>query len=272
MKYCIPYTKHSKFKDAVDELSILYDGQLAPLITFLQEHSTQRVILQIADERQFVKQAQIVALNDLGATYQLALCFGAHEKNHTHAPELLQLLPTITVDFFFGSLITSWEQLTYYLHLGVSDVYLAENMCFDLSLAKGACNAYNARIRVFPNVAQSNIDTEPDIKKFFIRPEDVESYELVVDVLEFWGDPKQADVYYLIYARKKRWLGSLNEIIVGLKEPINSQCISPLFAISRLNCRKTCSRLGHCSICTQTTDLADFFEKHSYVFRANKHN
>ena len=272
MKYCLHYTKDSKFKNEVDELIINYDGQLEPLLTFLDEHPNQRTILLIKDELSFSQQAQWQTLNDLSHNHNIAICFGEPQKaNSKHLLEVLNNLSILSnIDYFFGNLIVTWEQLNFYLSIGVSDVYLAENMCFDLPAANLACSRKGVKIRAFPNVAQSSISQEPGLKKFFIRPEDAEYYSMYIDVLEFWGPIERQDVYYLIYHKKGRWLGDLNEIIFDLNISLDSRRILPVFAQSRVNCRKKCSRDSYCAICTRLADIADTLADKNIILRKEK--
>ena len=100
-------------------------------------------------------------------------------------------------------------------------------------------------------------------KYFYIRPEDVSVYEPYVDYFEFFGKLDRQAVLYKIY-KEGQWLGSLNELIGGLKNEIPNVCIVPYFGTARVGCGKRCSYNKSCEVCSNIKNLAKVLESKDF--------
>ena len=154
--------------------------------------------------------------------------------------------------------------------MGATDVYIVENLCFELDKISELVHSYNAAIRVYPNIAQSKWDDTPALKKFFIRPEDIDEYEKYIDTIEFYNVDKQIDIYYNIYKIKKQWFGKLNEIILDFNSEIDNKYIIPRFAEMRIKCGKNCFKGGHCRRCEVIEELSSSLEQSELVVKIDK--
>jgi hypothetical protein len=153
-------------------------------------------------------------------------------------------------------------------NMGVSDMYLVEDICFELDKAAKVLHEAGIKIRVFPNVCQSSVPTTdtPALKTFFIRPEDVAIYAPYVDVMEFFGRDDQIKTYYEIYAKNKRWLGDLNEMIIDFNDSVDSRGLSHIFAQQRIKCGKKCMKGSGCNLCQRFADLSEIMLEKGLVF------
>lgn len=59
------------------------------------------------------------------------------------------------IRFFFDTQISDVDTLNALLKLGATDVYIVENLCFELDKISELVHSYNAAVRVYPNIAQS---------------------------------------------------------------------------------------------------------------------
>ena len=80
-------------------------------------------------------------------------------------------------------------------------------------------------------------------------------YEDLIDIYEFFGPLDKQDVLYDIYSTS-RWLGDLNNIILGLDESIDNLTIVPHFGQARTGCNKRCA-YNSCNICGMVKEVAD---------------
>lgn len=87
-----------------------------------------------------------------------------------------------------------------FLNYEVTDVFITEQLGFEVDKVAEIVHSKDVQVRAFPNVAQVQYENLDDIYKFWIRPEDVELYEDYIDVLEFFGEPEKQKIYYDIYA------------------------------------------------------------------------
>jgi hypothetical protein len=143
-------------------------------------------------------------------------------------------------------------------------------LCFEIDKVAEIAAQYNAQVRVYPNIAQSKWNNTAALKKFFIRPEDIDEYEKYVDVIEFYNVDKQIDIYYDIYKQKKKWFGKLNEIILDFDSDIDNRYIIPRFAEMRIKCGKNCLKGGSCRRCEIIEQLSNTLEESQLVVSIDK--
>ena len=271
MKYCGQYSNKIDMS-LFDEISIIYNKQDSQLISFLQEHLNQRIILIVKDIEDFLQAEEWKKLNAIHEKYSafnFAVCF----KNlctFQEAPSALQhCMQELKVPFFTGHIVTNFDQLQYLCNLGVSDVYLAEDICFDLKRARAVCERYKVQIRAFPNVGQCSVKSGPALKKFFIRPEDVEVYSDCIDTLEFWG-PLDRQVTLLQIYKKGIWFGDLKDLILDFDLSFDSKTIIPDFARIRKNCGRRCMKGEHCSICDTMYQISQKLADRNIIIKQKK--
>lgn len=272
MKYAVNYSNKIKNIDDFDEIIIQYNNQDKELPYFLDNHKDKMVILQIpiieVEQFHFLEQWKL-----LNAIYQehnnFIVCFGALGAFQELDEKTLECAHNLEMPFMTGLKITNFDQLHYALELGVCAVYLAEDICFDLLRAKRLCGRKGVQIRAFPNVAQGSVRSGPALKKFFIRPEDVEEYSNCIDVLEFWGPLDRQSVLLRIY-RKGYWYGDLEPIILDLNLSIDSRCLAPDFALFRKGCQRKCMRGEDCTICDKLFEFSEQLRADNIGFNYTK--
>lgn len=268
MKYCGFYSNKINMK-IFDEISIIYEDQSKELLGFLQEYPDQRINLIVRDIEKFYNNQEWIKLEKIKEAMperELYICFGGAKRfsmiEDLRIDEIINNLHTIP--YFTGDLATNFSQLRYLLDFGVSDVYIGENLGFEMETIKNLCAKYGAQVRAYPNVAQSEIRTSDTITKFFIRPQDVGVYEEYIDVFEFWGPLDRQKILRHIY-EKRNWMAPLKDIILDFDENIDSHRILPVFAEIRKNCGKKCEKGNNCRVCYTVASIGQKLEeKHLY--------
>ena len=266
MKYCGRFSNKIDMK-VFNEISIQYNKQDRNFIQFLQEHQGQRVIAVISDIEDFNNSEEWIKLNAIKKTmpdFDFAVCFSNPRKFEMINPVLKECFKNLEVPYFTGHVATNFDQLHYLCKEGVSDVYLGEEIGFDLRRAKAVASAHGVKIRVFPNVAQASVSTTPPLKKFFIRPEDAKAYEDCVDVFEFWGPLDRQKVLYKIYT-KGFWRGDLKDLFLDFDLSFDSKRVMPEFAQSRKTCDRKCMKGYSCSICDLAYNISKKLEKEQLI-------
>lgn len=159
------------------------------------------------------------------------------------------------IPFFYGFpfAANTLGEMKALCEIGVTDVYITGDLGFKMNDARLLADRNNVKIRVVPNIAQVSGFTyshklEGDnLTAFWIRPEDLNLYEGLIDVIEFQClDDRQA-VFYDIYFENRRWQGYLGEIIAGVENIDNRGLIAP-FTESRINCGNIC-HMDKCHRC-----------------------
>ncbi len=271
MKYCINYSNKSHIIDKVDEILIRYDkNKILELFTqFIPAHLNQRVIVQLIEEDNIdtivnnLKKIISIYNENKDIKFDIQLPF--------YNQKFIEELKDTNLKYFFKAAANSWDKFTGLISQNVSDIYITDELAFELDKVAEIAHKNNIKVRVYPNVAQSRWDKLSDILKFFIRPEDIEIYEPYVDVCEFYGDKaQQIDTYYKIYQEDKKWFGDLQEIIIGLDSKIDSRYIIPRFAEKRIKCGKDCLKGGKCEMCKRILDLSKQLENAHLIVQIDK--
>lgn len=271
MKYCINYSNKSHIIDKVDEILIRYDkNKILELFTqFIPAHLNQRVIVQLIEEDNIdtivnnLKKIISIYNENKDIKFDIQLPF--------YNQKFIEELKDTNLKYFFKAAANSWDKFTGLISQNVSDIYITDELAFELDKVAEIAHKNNIKVRIYPNVAQSRWDKLSDILKFFIRPEDIEMYKPYVDVCEFYGDKaQQIDTYYKIYQEDKKWFGDLQEIIIGLDSKIDSRYIIPRFAEKRIKCGKDCLKGGKCEMCKRILDLSEQLENAHLIVQIDK--
>ena len=251
MKYCLKYINICTKLHKADEISIQYIEDKG-LVNFMEKFSSQRIILRV--EATYFPESEVrklIAITKTYPDYRFAVAMGGYVQKLGHT------LKEAGIDFFESTPCTDWERLNYLIKEGVSDINLSGPLAFDLGNVHRVLNILNstAQVRVTPNSCMRlNPNTDP-LVGFFIRPEDVEVYEGLVDVLEFEGLEHQ-DTFYSIYAEQKMFIGNLNQCIYNFNKPIDNKGLISLFGERRKTCGQQCLKGGRCHRCYDLADLA----------------
>lgn len=261
MKYCLNYTRNSHMVDAADEVIVRMEkNNITNVIDYIRDHEGQRVILRFKEMSTFRDNTPLViSLNK----YNIAVMLDVY--NLVECEDIISICKENGIKFFFSEGVYSADKFNGLIELGVSDIYVIEELGFCLAKIAEKAKENNVQIRCYPNVAQSAWNDTPAIKKFFIRPEDVDVYAEYVDVLEFWGEGN-LDPVYETYSKDKKWFGKLNEIILNFNSEIDNRCIVDMFGSIRTKCDKRCMKGGVCATCPRCEELAETMAERGYGF------
>lgn len=271
MKYCLDYYgQHLELFHQVDEINIdlSHIKDLKELEFFCEKYKQQRINLCINDYEDAVNNNSLYFAFDFQQKFQTSYYIVIRlPQITTVCKDIKEKYPNAKL--FFKVHIVDWDTLLYYLDFGVTDVYIAEAMGFELDKISTIVHDKGTLIRVFPNVAQSACSETAGILKFWIRPEDTEVYEQYIDTYEFFGDEEKQKIYYEIYKNDKQWWGNLKEIIIGLNTDINNMTILPRFAQKRIRCNRQCMKDNKCHMCYNILNLSKTLEEHNLKFIIN---
>lgn len=265
MKYCTVYHKHSKAAQAANEIIINYTEDVKNLLSFLlNKCSRQRVIVQIIDFESFIKSKEITKIIAIKQKYpELNFSIlipdiftnGGTATDETKI-QFIQQLREYKIPFFTNDRCGTWDKFYILSQLGVTDVYVVEELGFNLPTISQIAKSRNISLRTFANVAQYGTKPLPAKLHFFIRPEDVPFYGQYIDTIEFFKG-KEIDVMYNIYTKDERWGGNLQEIITDLPEPIYSNYLFPGWPDRRVECNRKCMKGGYCTLCDNYISIAN---------------
>ena len=252
MAFAARWDSRSKYLNDIDELIIPFHGTTDKLTDFLDAHIDQRVIVDIQEPWRSFFGAIFAPIGEKYTNIALRLS----EVNMDIIPDIKKT----KIPYFTTEVVVEWEKFQELVSYGVSDIYIGEQLGFELDDVGRASARAGIRTRIFPNVAQSARTNTDPLKKFFLRPEDVDLYNRrYISTFEFYipiGIDLNWDVLYRAYAINKKWTGRLDEIIIGLDSDIDSTFISPYWASARMTCHRKCLKYSDCNICGQLYNLS----------------
>lgn len=262
MKYAIKFYRGCETLSKADEVIIQYIEKDPELINFAQEKidAGQRLVVDITGYVEDYSDS----LDIFKATFTAHPNFAIKLSNNQNVVDLAEM----NIPFFFCEGVDSYDILTEYIQMGVSDVYITNELGFDLENVHIVCQKNAVNIRVIPNMVQSRANGINNFTKFFIRPDDISFYDDLVDICEFAGLLNRQPVLYDIYTSEK-WLGNLNELILGLKCEIDNKTIMPYFGSCRTSCQKRCN-LGKCNICETIKNVSSTLQEKNIEIRKRK--
>jgi hypothetical protein len=169
-------------------------------------------------------------------------------------PEDIPKAKEIDVKFYLGYPVTSFYELNALIDQEVSYVVVGMPLFFETDKLM----RYDVPFRCVPNVAYiDGIWREHGACGQWIRPEDLELYEEVFDVIEFSHvNPDKEEALYRIYAEQHTWPGELGMIIENLNHVGENRMLGPELTRKRLNCGQRCQSGGACRICKLSLALA----------------
>ena len=256
MNLCFNYNQFTEKASCINkanEWNIVFNEKDTTLLEFLNNHLDKRINLIISDIK-FLKFCE-----ELTTKYK-----NVYIKFSNIELDILQE-KHINFQFFTDVLVNNIDILQELINLNVTDVYLVEGLNFNLEKIIPYLHKKNIRVRTYPNVAQAQWKDLPALKKFFIRPEDIDFYEQYIDTIEFFNVDKKLDIYYDIYCNKKKWFGKLNEIIIDFNSELDNKYIIPKFVELRAGCRRKCLYGENCHRCEQIENLASSLEKSKLI-------
>lgn len=164
-------------------------------------------------------------------------------------------LKKANIPFFWGYTVTTFWELQALVAAGASQVRIGAPLFFECEKLK----KFDIKKRVCANIAHEGYLPHVDgIPGSWIRPEDVETYEDVFDIIEFTDckDHKE-EALYRIYAEQKHWPGRVDMIITNISTEAYNRMIPDEFAAARKACGQRCVSGGACRICYRLLYLAN---------------
>lgn len=268
MNFAIPFMRNFKYLNEPVQLNINYKPEVKELDDFISMYQEHRINLVMHD---FTNQDKTIILA-LREKYPDCNIVAAPLFYH---PDLEQMLSSNGIPHYYNEIVTNWDRFNGFLSLEVTDIFIGEELAFSAKLLSNSAKKNHKSLRTFCNVCQSSWDATPSIKTFFVRPEDVDLYDGIIDTFEFYtgyDDIDRLNTLYEIYAKDKHWYGKFSEIIVGYQGEEDSKFIIPRFGQKRLECDKVCSKglEASCHICDRIVELSNTLKDNQIMVTVDK--
>lgn len=252
MKFCVDYKTKYKLNN-VDEVFIEYNPPCADPRPFIADMNKKniKVILKVGvleNDSMNMLEKQIELFKD----YNIAFCFYRRVlkgRGLDFDTQILQKIREHNIDFFYRDMAATYEEMYVFIDEGASEIYITNDLCFSLKRVSDYCKSKNVRIRVLPNICQSNIPAAiPSTRQFFVNPYNIDEYEDFVDTFEIYNTALNQEILVEIY-KSKEWKGKLGEIIQKYNLDMNASSALPVSSKIKLNCGRRCLYGSDCRLC-----------------------
>lgn len=257
IQLAIPFKLNNELNDQVKEFNILFykdDNSLEKLIEFVQEYPDTRINIE------FPKGIHLPTLTTINKI---------HSNIYTRITEndLLNVSELREKDckFFLDSHLcaSNYTNLDAHIKMGVSDVYIADDLCYNLRDVSKYCHKNKVKLRLILNrIPATSFDKGVNYCSSIYRPQDLDLLKLYFDTFEFdcgkQYDWAKFDVLYRAWFKRGNWHGDLAEINDDLDLYFPNDSVVPDFTNYKINCeRRCCQRITNsCSKCQQFLEIA----------------
>jgi len=233
---------------------------------FFKKHPEQTITIYIDDSKHFNQYHWLSKLITLVPTDKYNWQLKLKNPWDENTQEIVQDCNNMGIPFFYDIFVDSWEVLYNIVKYKPAEVYITNSLAFDIQEVSKVLHENNIKVRVYPNIAQSSVPDDNDITSFFIRPEDARHYVDYVDTMEIFA-PIDQDIlkafYYLMYSNCIKWMGPLNQFIIGLDEqPCLNNAIIDTFGPVRLKCKRECTHFKNCRMCHLAAEFGQLLTEH----------
>ena len=266
MQLAIPWTPNKQNYDIPCEYNIKFVNKpdnLDNLIEFLTNHPDERFNISIDTSEYNFDFNKIKILNNIHKNIYIKLTSQTANQQ--------KILKDLGIKFFFDQtyFIFNYRMLEDIAALGVTDVYIADDLCYDLSNVRKACDKLNLSVRWILDVIPSGtVNKNADPRAPWMIPENIDELSKYVDTFEFSENESWAklDTLYKIWFKNKQWRENLKALYPQLEIDIWNQSVVPDLHKVRLNCKYKCAYGSKCKKCEQIIDIANNLYANNFYY------
>lgn len=256
MKLAIPFYNHYELNDVADEFNIYFnpdENDFEKLLDFLDKFKDKKINIEYRKAFD-IKTASAIARVNSNVRFRLR----AEHMGYVHQ------LRDKKIPFFFDLSLAcvSWCDVKAQVELdGVSCIYIADDLVYQLSNVSEYCKKHNIEIRVVLNRVPLTRRPMMDLPIAQIyRPNDYDYLGQFYDIAEFdCGKPYDFDklkVLYKAWFINRDWFGNMQEINTDVAYNFPNRSMPSMYISSRINCGLKCLKGSSCNKCDQFLSIA----------------
>lgn len=270
MKLAAPYPLREERRDKIDEYNITFDKKkhkLDDLRTWLltQKDSSKRINIELLNSESWTeKEIKAILLTRDNIYFKIGL------------QQDFSLFIQNNYPFFLSEKyqINSFWRLIDVLRLGVSDIYISEDLCYRIKEVKKLCDTYKVRLRIILNhIPCYSYTKQWDPTAPFFTPENLEQLSQYFDVAEFdlFNSWNRFDILYKIWFVDKIWREDLKFLNLDLGMSIPGETFISDICTYKMNCGHRCvEKLDTCNKCAQYLEFAETMKDKGFELDINK--
>ena len=259
LKLTIPFHLDYKLNDRVQGFNVVFDckvNRLGKMLEFLELYSDARVDIYFINWDVGIVSSILKAADNVYVNLsfeQLKYAEWLKEKGYK-----------FFVNESFGAY--NYDSLDFLINLGVSDVFILDDLWYDLPRTSEICKAHNVNIRLILNKIPTTLPNQGvNPKAPIFEPQMFDYLNTYVDMFEFDLGEKPnwnyCDILYKYWFSGKQWFGQLHEINEDIRMDYPVSSSFPELALFKLTCGKRCvSHMDNrCDKCNQFLKIARLF-------------
>ena len=247
-----------KYNDLVGEFNINFDiekNDLNKLIEFIEQKLDKRINIH------FPNGVDIGVLKSIHRLFD-NIYVRLDIQDIVKTAELREL----NIPYFFTSncLVSSYTLLDSFILLGVSDIYIADDLCYNIPDVSEYCHSKGVKLRLVLNeIPSTSFDKGINYKSPIYKPDDIEVLAKYIDTFEFnCGSPYQWNKFEVLYKTwfvNGYWHGDLQEINKDLHIVLYNDTMLPDWSRYKMKCGRRCNmRISNtCRKCEQFLEIQD---------------
>ena len=263
MKVALPWSAYAENKSLVSEYNITFvnkPGNFDWLLTFLEQHNDKRFNIRIDTtdydfELEKLHYAKIVNPN-------IHIIVDYIEEK--------EILQKMNINFYFSSAYaaTSFRQLEWLVNLGTTDIYISDDLCYQLEKVKKFCDQHKVQCRLILDKIASQIPDANNPRLPYFTPEIIDILDQYIDIFEFTENQSMArlTILYKIWFENQEWREDLSLLYPELTLKIPNQSLIPNFIEYKMNCGYKCAYGSPCKRCNQFLEIAKILRNKKIEF------
>lgn len=269
----VPFKRYHELEGHIKEYNLLFrtdDSRMEDLIDFVTLPFVERVNIEFTTKIS----TQIIKTVD-----KIKDCLYVRVR-----PDQWTFVKTLQAEgirFFFDVSMpaTSYCELDKFIEMGVSDIYIADDLTYNLKDVHSYCLGHDVQTRIIINrIPLTTLDKGTSVKSPMYRPQDTDVLRQYYDVFEFDCDESwdwhKFNVLFKTYFIKKDWHGNLAEINpdIQLEGGYPNDAIIPGYTEYKMNCERACSKRmsNHCRKCQQFFEIGKILVEKGVGFKREK--
>lgn len=268
IKLACPFKIHLPQAESISEFNIKYskDSTVEDLLAFVQEYDKDyRINVEFTDTIDYSVCRTIDRISDNVYVRLKAKDVSSVDK----------VLDT-EVKFFFDASVPAFNKthLDDMMQMGVSDVYIADDLCYDLDNVSTYCRNNGIKLRAVLNrIPSTSMFKGDDPRNMFFCPIDLDGLSRYYDMFEFdCGEPYQWNIFNVLYRTwftRGNWNGDLREINPDLKFFVPNNALLHEFTYFKTKCRMKCvgDPKTKCHKCDQIYEIAKLLTEKGFRFK-----
>lgn len=257
MAFCIEYRKEFEWKDHVQSFVIDYKPNKSRELKYFLDTEGKGHKINIRfkefDRNGLRFLSNLVKENE---EYNLILRWGEYHSFDLFVSIVKEVAPNLP--FYWEKPVNYFDEFIGVRALGAKEIFISGDLGFCLKDLKSKYPEIS--LRAYVNYAQPICDMEgvDKFKSFYIRPEDIFTYEKYIDTFEFYNSINKQNVLYDIYVFDGEWDGKLKDIIQNLDDEVNNYyLLGSQFGEERTNCHHKCLWSNRCHLCDKLKEFAN---------------